>query len=453
MQKSWGAILFGLGFVGVAASGTLAGCGGGGVRPDVTNDDGEGDGGGGSGSNDGGRTTVDGGDGGTKELDPSCSNTIKDVTETDVDCGGTCGECIDGKTCSAATDCLGGACIGNVCATPNCGNAKTDPGETDVDCGGSTCRRCTTGKSCKAATDCVSGTCNAGQCSCPAGMQIAARKDGTNYCIDEIEVSKFAYNQFIKAGVLPATQIDACKTANGTFTPRDAWIPSNSYPTGLATSDVALAFNYSLPVHYVDWCDAYAYCAWAKKELCGSTNGGAADYTKGKDETADAWYNACSGHGDLQYPYDTSSYNRNACNGGQGVGAPSDDANAGPRQVSPPRSGYGAVGSKDEGIYASVNGSLTGTYAETDINFKTCVGGFTKIYGMSGNVAEWENSCESDSATAKCRARGGSYKTGVDNAAGMRCDDLSRTEQRVPPMPVGGAEDVLKDIGFRCCVF
>lgn len=58
MQKSWGAILFGLGFVSVAASGPLAGCGGGGVRPDVTNDDGTGDGGGGGGgSKDGGGQT------------------------------------------------------------------------------------------------------------------------------------------------------------------------------------------------------------------------------------------------------------------------------------------------------------------------------------------------------------------------------------------------------------
>ncbi len=51
-----------------------------------------------------------------------CSDGIKGVSDTDVDCGGTCPACPDGKACGVAADCSGGGCCGNVCL-----NVTTDP--------------------------------------------------------------------------------------------------------------------------------------------------------------------------------------------------------------------------------------------------------------------------------------------------------------------------------------
>lgn len=143
---------------------------------------------------DGGKGT-DGGDGGI-EYPKSCSNTIRDSKETDVDCGGNeCPKCIDGKVCVADTDCAGGSCVNKQCVTPACTDGVTNGGESDVDCGGSTCARCTTGKKCGSGADCLSGTCVNQACGCPAGMAIVPKASGGAYCIDSAEVTKGQYNR------------------------------------------------------------------------------------------------------------------------------------------------------------------------------------------------------------------------------------------------------------------
>lgn len=55
-------------------------------------------------------------------LPPTCSNGKQDGAETDVDCGGSCGLCADGKSCSTNADCKSGSCQGGVCvpAGPTC---------------------------------------------------------------------------------------------------------------------------------------------------------------------------------------------------------------------------------------------------------------------------------------------------------------------------------------------
>ena len=45
----------------------------------------------------------------------TCSDGIKNGTETDVDCGGSCPRCPNGKACLVANDCIGGACTGGQC--------------------------------------------------------------------------------------------------------------------------------------------------------------------------------------------------------------------------------------------------------------------------------------------------------------------------------------------------
>ena len=382
---------------------------------------------------------------------PTCSDTIKDKTETDVDCGGgACLPCIDGQVCKGDSDCLGTNCVNGSCATPQCTNKSLDTGETDVDCGGSTCRRCTTGKACIANTDCVSGACNNKQCACPKGMTVVSLKNENAYCIDEIEVSKYQYDRFLKAGVLFDNQTDACKPpTNVSFAPRRSWPPLEAPPgargEGMGTpfsAGVGQAFNFALPVHYVDWCDAVAYCTWAGKKLCGSTSGGSVDFSKAASAADDAWYNACSFSGDQAYPYSALDYSASNCNVGQGIGAGSSPNFAGPAALQ--RSGFGDARNQDEGVLASTNGDLTGSYSI--IYGGSCQGGFTGLYNMTGNVAEWEDSCDS---SGNCRIRGGSFLNQTD-AQGQRCDNLSRTQPRVA---ADADREQLRDVGIRCCLF
>jgi lamin tail-like protein len=93
-----------------------------------------------------------------------CGDNVKNGTETDLDCGGaTCPKCATGKVCSAGTDCVGGACTGNVCA-PSCTDGLKNNGESDVDCGGPTCNKCLIGGACSVNTDCGTSNCAGNVC-------------------------------------------------------------------------------------------------------------------------------------------------------------------------------------------------------------------------------------------------------------------------------------------------
>jgi hypothetical protein len=49
-------------------------------------------------------------------LAPTCTDGIKNGSETDVDCGGTCGACGDTKSCAVPGDCVSNLCTSNVCS-------------------------------------------------------------------------------------------------------------------------------------------------------------------------------------------------------------------------------------------------------------------------------------------------------------------------------------------------
>lgn len=72
---------------------------------------------------------------------PACDDEIQNGNETDVDCGGVCGACADGRDCGVDTDCASGKCTGNVCQAPTCSDGVKNGSETGVDCGGS-CNPC-----------------------------------------------------------------------------------------------------------------------------------------------------------------------------------------------------------------------------------------------------------------------------------------------------------------------
>jgi formylglycine-generating enzyme required for sulfatase activity len=343
---------------------------------------------------------------------PQCRNNAQDLGETDVDCGGTlCGKCIDGKKCVAGSDCVGGFCdaITQSCKTPSCTDTQQNGTETDIDCGGLNCQRCTVGRKCSVGTDCQSGVCTGGLCTCPQGMVVIPTNQalGGSYCMEQTEVTLSDYNAFVVANQPVRFQPPGCNEAVDGGAPRNTtYVPSGDWPPA--------APQLGNPVHYVDWCDAYAYCKWKGRQLCGNIKGGANPQALANNIANSAWFNACSAQGQNAYPY-AGGFNPSACNGGNDAGAP--------------------------GVGPSVTAG-------------TCQGGFVGLWQMSGNVAEWEDSCPQagtdagppPSATDLCLVRGGAYTANFD-PAGLACN-ANRSVQRVP---ANNAD--LADIGFRCCVY
>ncbi len=105
-------------------------------------------------------TTTDG-NGKTVELVDLCTNGVKDATEVDTDCGGTCGTCALGKTCATGVDCASGICntTTKACVATTCDDGVKGNGEADVDCGSVCAVKCSDGGSCGVDADCLGGTC------------------------------------------------------------------------------------------------------------------------------------------------------------------------------------------------------------------------------------------------------------------------------------------------------
>lgn len=156
----------------------------------------------------------------------------------------------------------------------------------------------------------------------------------------------------------------------------------------------------STAVACVDWCDAFAYCQSAGKRLCGRIGGGTPlNATEARDWISSEWMRACSGAtGANMWPYGTQP-DAEACNTEERVGNEVYDA-----------------------------GSLPG-----------CVGSEPGLFDMSGNVAEWLDTCGGASeGTDSCYVQGGSYSEAVYAA---QCDDQINVNRSTWS----------KSIGFRCC--
>ena len=218
--------------------------------------------------------------------------------------------------------------------------------------------------------------CDSPNCgACPSVAMISV----TGFKIDSIEVTNGQYAAFLSANPSVAAQPPAC-VWNTTFEPSQAWPGADD-----------------LPVTTVNWCDAYAYCHWARKHLCGAVGGGPGDFDGFAEADTDQWHRACTGAGARTYPYG-NTYESATCNG----------------------SDFGA-GTKVPGGQAS------------------CQGAYPGLFDMSGNVWEWTDACDADTEGATCRIRGGSFANG---APALRCDtDSSAVRSETHPT-----------VGLRCCL-
>jgi len=234
---------------------------------------------------------------------------------------------------------------------------------------------------------------DAGVLACPS-----PRDGGTSgvlvkneFCIDSVEAPVGLYDDFFSNSD-PKTGQDPECAWNATFKP--PYEPfSKSDPDYL-----------NKPRTTVDWCDAVAYCRYWGKHLCGNRVDGGAVSPSAQDN-AGQWYTACTNNTSRQFPYG-NAYDPKACNSDQDR--------------------------PDGGTYTGIAVSPTKS---------TCQGGVPGLYDMSGNVTEWENSCDDPAdASTRCRARGGTFWFKQDSNCAPNAGDESVRNDSTNPW-----------VGIRCC--
>jgi sulfatase modifying factor 1 len=245
--------------------------------------------------------------------------------------------------------------------------------------------------------------------NCPVNLEgpplIEIPKPGGGfYCMDRTEITNQQYSVFLASNPSTVGQDAACSW-NTTYAPDT----SDSCASGAGKYD-PLA-RPKVPVSCVDWCDAKRYCAWAGKHLCGAIDGGSNPTSSFADASASQWYRACSKAGTQKFPYG-NQYNGTYCNG-------IDTSGAHPDEVA---------------------------------SHANCLGGYSGLFDMSGNVAEWEDSCSAASgASDNCLIRGGSIEDLDVLTPSLLCN--SSTPDDDTPSPATAKRNAKNElVGLRCCL-
>ncbi len=89
-----------------------------------------------------------------------CLDGEQNENETDIDCGGLCDGCPEGKKCNGDADCATNYCQEGICEIASCEDGAMNGLESDVDCGGQACEKCANGRSCIRHTDCETEYCD-----------------------------------------------------------------------------------------------------------------------------------------------------------------------------------------------------------------------------------------------------------------------------------------------------
>lgn len=236
----------------------------------------------------------------------------------------------------------------------------------------------------------------------PTSIRVGS--DTNTFCIDQTEITNGAYNAFLEAGVSLTAQTGVCQW-NTTYVPT----PEVAPPADAAV--VVPPENY--PVVNIDWCDAFAYCQWAGKYLCGQvinghkvgpvTDEGLSDYKSHQ------WMLACSAEARLRYPYG--------------------------------------------GIFDPAKCNLVDLDAGhlVEAGSTACIGGYEGLHDMVGNAWEWfDGPCVDDAGLPdggtqfgheadQCIIKGGSF---LDEGASYDCRlDLQGIRRDFRGV----------NVGFRCC--
>jgi formylglycine-generating enzyme required for sulfatase activity len=216
------------------------------------------------------------------------------------------------------------------------------------------------------------------------------------YAIDATEVTRAAYAAWLEAKPPADGQPKYCEW-NTTFEP-DAECMASEY---VCKTDCD-----QHPQVCLDWCDAHAYCKANGKRLCGKIGGGSLPWNERPKPTLGQWINACTSHGQHEYPYGDAPALGEASTGGR-----CNDGSLNTENTTP-------VGSMPAC-------QASGTYAG--------------VFDLSGNVAEWIDACETyEGFLDACSEIGGSWPGGTYHAQCSSLGDSARHR-------------VHEAIGFRCC--
>lgn len=234
------------------------------------------------------------------------------------------------------------------------------------------------------------GGADADAFACPSGPGPTMVPLPYGFCIDSTEVTESHYQAFVDAitqGYTP-TLPSRCDF-NGAFA-----LPPDSFCHN----------GPDAPVACVNWCQAWGYCAWAGKHLCGAPDGGPVDFDAGTDPHESAWVMACSSNGATTYAYGVTV--EPYCNTST-TGSFDDDASVEPADANPQCEGPPGV------------------------------------FNLLGNASEWLDSCRENDAGAHddcLHLGGGSADTP------FTCTQLDWDERAFSGLP-----SVHYAQGFRCC--
>lgn len=230
---------------------------------------------------------------------------------------------------------------------------------------------------------------------CPAAIGGPALVPAGSFCIDATEVTNVQYDAFLLAkGSDLGGQPAACLW-NSSYRPVNETI---YWPYSERTRNH--------PVVNVDWCDAYMFCRWAGKRLCGRIGGGRLASWKAAARPAESqWTAACTGGSRTAYPYG-GTFDRSACN-----------------------------------LDAASESAATAILAVQ--SRARCEGGYPGIFDLSGNVMEWVDGCDRDfGRTDLCSSAGTSAWLGMLSPSDVTCSGSHYGAPR---------DDTYYFRGFRCC--
>jgi sulfatase modifying factor 1 len=231
------------------------------------------------------------------------------------------------------------------------------------------------------------------------------------FCIDTTEVTNKQYRQFLGDTTVSLNdQPPRCVGATNTDGhPNTTFVPESMEGTNVFDTN-----KDDYPVTSLDWCDAWAFCHWANKRLCGQIGGGAIAVAASRDPHSNQWLNACSQNGAFTYPWGSNT-KTGACNVGKSEKPLS-------LLLSEGRSNNNCVG--------------------------TAGGPLAQVIDLVGNAEEWIDSCgdcrtvlgdpDLPANTECCQFIGGGYE---DPASEANCSHLWHDPRW----------DGYWIRGFRCC--
>lgn len=298
------------------------------------------------------------------------------------------------------------------CLAPKCGPGGAEPQA-----------RCVAGNA--EVCDVTQQTYETKNCSDAEQCNPANGTCGVLYKIDPTEVTRQKYAAFVASAPQPnpAKAIPACQW-NTSYEPDSACVAAaagtvecadglhlpgvcTTYPD-LCSGNTPFACG-DFPQTCVDWCDAHDYCAAKGLRLCGRMNdpGAGVPFADYQDAGQSEWTNACSAGGDFSWVFGDASAVK--CNNSQ--------------------------------FWSKAPQPLP---VKNRAQCVSPVSAYAGVFDLSGNVAEWESSCEKPAmdedlaGDVLCRVRGGSY---TSTSKQITCS-AGEARARSSAAPT---------VGFRCC--